>query len=346
MPEIQPFDLRISGDSVPVKWGRFTDSMNTAANGFAAEIVVNRLTQPLLYEAIKPYRYSFANLFIDNELVLTGKITKTIPQKTISGATYEIHGFSNTFNFIDSALIPPYAKYKNQNLHQMATIAAKETGTLVIFEAKPGGIFSDEKPTTGQSAFEFLAPLARKRSQLISCTPEGALLFQQADTQKLSVGSIIEDDPGSLLAKEYKIEFDGRRRFRTYTVTGRTPKGPGSGTSDPDPNIKEIRHKIVSVSSLGKGEFKEQAEWQAHLAVIDAMTFQVPVVGWNAPDKSLWKSNTLISIQSETMFIPDGFTFMIKEVEFSYFPGAGKTAILSLIPPNAYTQNPIDEPWF
>lgn len=346
MADTQPFDLKINGESVPVKSGRFTDAMNTAANGFVAEIIVNRLTQPLLYEAIKPYRYPLTTLFIENELALTGKITKPKPIKSTSGISYEIHGFSNTFNFIDSNLIPPYAKYKKQNLHQIATIAALETGTLVQFDAEPGGIFEDQKPSTGQSAFEFLAPLARKRNQIMSCTPQGAVLFQQANKNQLSVGSIIEDDPGSLLAKDFSVEFDGRKRFRTYTALGQTPGSSGGATSDEDTNITQIRHKFVTVSGLGKGELKAQAEWQKNLAIIEAMTLQIPVAGWEAPNKSIWKSNTLLSVQSETMFIPDGFTFLIRSVELAYDITGGKTAVLSLVPPNVYTNDPVEEPWF
>lgn len=344
MPEIQPFDLRINGQSVPVKNARLTTTMDTATDGFTAQIVVNPETQPDLYEAISPYRFTPATIYIEDELALTGKLTKTTPIKNESGIVYNLAGWSNTFNFIDSALAPPYT-YPDQNLHQIAEAVAKQTGTPVNFTAEPGGQFKGATATVGQKGFDFLSPLAFLRNQVISCTPEGELVFQEANTSGQSVGSIIENDPSSLIAKQFTAPaFDGRKRFKTFKVIGRTPAKPGEGLAT-DKNINQPRHKIIRVNGQTAGSMNETAEWQKNVALIKALTLKIPVVGWVAPDKTIWKPNTLISIQSETMFMPDGFTFLIREVEL-ILDSTSKTAMLSLIPPNVYTKNPVDEPWF
>lgn len=341
MPETQPFDLRINGQSTPVTNGRFIDSMDTGADGFTAQIVVNPETQPDLFEAIKPKRFSPVTVYIENELALTGKLTK---RKSAGKNVYNIAGWSNTFNFIDSALAPPYT-YPNQDLHQIATAVAKQTGTPVKFDTEPGGQFKGATAAIGQSGFDFLAPLAKLRNQVISCTAEGELLFQEANTGGQSVGSIIEDDPSSLIATDFSgNEIDDRKTFKTIKVIGRTPGGSGEGLATDD-NIPEPRHKIIRVSGQTPGAMQETAEWEKNIAIIKALTLKIPVAGWLAPDKTIWKSNTLVSLQSQRMFIPNGFTFLIRAVEL-ILDDNGKTAMLSLIPPNVYTKNPVVEPWF
>lgn len=340
----QDFDFRINGESIPVKSAKFTESINTAIDGVSVQIVVNRATQPDLYNAIKPYRYSVCTVYIENDLAFTGKITKTTPVKGLGEIVYNLECFSDTFNFIDSSLSPPY-DFKNQDLHQLATAVAKQTATQVVFDAEPGGIFKGATITPGQSGFDFLAPLAKKRDQVISCTPEGALLFQQSNLDLESVGSIVEDDPNSLLQLEFTASYDGRKRFKTYKVKGRTPLGSGEGTST-DPNINQPRHKLITVNGQVAGAMNDTAAWQKNISLIDSLTLQIPVVGWVAPNKTRWKSNTLLSIQSETLFIPDGFTFLIRGVDLNFDSSGGKTAMLSIIPPNVYTKKEIVEPWF
>ena len=114
----QSFDLRINGESMPVENGRFIDSMDTGTDGFTAQIIVNKEEQPDLYNSIKPYKFTPTNIYIEDDLALTGKITKVTPIKNSNGIVYNLAGFSNTFNFLDSALAPPY-EYPNQNLHTL-----------------------------------------------------------------------------------------------------------------------------------------------------------------------------------------------------------------------------------
>lgn len=338
----QDFDFRINGENVPVTSGRLIRTMDTASDGFAVSIVVNRETQPLLYDAIKPYRYTPVTIFLDGDLSLTGNITKSSRSKIKSSIDTDISGFSRTFNFIDSNLAKRY-EYNSYNLHEMAEDVAKQTATQVVFETDPGGTFNREVAERGESGFDFLRPLAQKRSQVMSCTPEGDLLFNVANTEGQTVGIIEEGNPDSLLQEEFVVSFDGRKRFKTYKVVSQSPFGPSQAVSSDD-NINQPRHKVVNSNNIA-GSAEEIANFQKNLSIIDALTIPIPVIGWKAPDGSTWAPNTLITLKSETMFIPDGFTFLIRQVEYISEKDV-KTAILSIIPPNAYTKNQVVEPWF
>ncbi len=339
----QPFDLRINGESVVIHAGRLITTADTGVDGFTAVITVDRIAQPRLYEAIKPYRYSPVQVFLENKLRFTGKLTKTTPTKSAAGTVYALEGFSNTFNFVDSHLAPPY-EFSEMNLSQIGEQLGKQTATKVLSSAPETGKFDRVTARPGQSGFQFLAPLAKQRNRLITSTQNGDLLLWQANTNQKTVGTIEENSPGSLLQQEFTAEFDGRKRFRTHKVVSQTPAGSSEAVAI-DKNIKEPRHKLTTANDQVKGGVQETAEWQKNIDLIKSLTQNIPIIGWDAPDGSRVKTNTMITIKSESIFIPDGFTFYIRGVTY-ILEGSTKTAVLSLIPPNIYTDQPVVEPWF
>lgn len=339
----QDFDFKIDGENVPVESARLIRTMDTAADGFSVDVVISMEDQPELYEKIKPYRYTPVTISLDGELQFNGKLTKLFRSRSKTGIITTLSGFSNTFNFIDSHISKTYEFSGTQDLHTIATQLAKQTATVLEFETEPGGSFIGKTARRGQSAFEFLAPLARMRSQIMSCTPQGALLFNVANTTGPTVGVIEEDNPNSLLQKEFSVSFDGRKRFKTYKVINQSPAGATQAISSDD-NIEQPRHRVIETGDVA-GQAQEIADFQKNRSIIESLTMPIPIVGWNAPDGSLLIPNTLIPIKSETMFIPDGFTFTIRQVEY-IFEKNNKSSVISIIPPNAYTKNPIVEPWF
>jgi len=339
----QDFDFKIEGENVPTESARLIRTMDTAADGFSVDVVITQKNEPELYEKIRPYRYTPVTVSLEGELQLTGALTKPTRSKSKSNIITTLNGFSITFNFIDSDIAKTYQFNGLQRLHDIAIQLAKATATKVEFATESGGSFNSPTARRGQSAFEFLAPMARKRSQVMSCTPQGALLFNIANTTGQTVGVIEEDNPDSLLQKEFSVSFDGRKRFKTYKVINQSPFGASNALSSDD-NIKQPRHKVVQTDDVA-GQAQEIADFQKNRTIIDALTMSIPIVGWNAPDGSLLIPNTLITIKSETMFVPDGFTFIIRQVEY-IFEKNNKSSVISIIPPNAYTENTVVEPWF
>lgn len=339
----QDFDFKIDGENVPVKSARLIRTMDTAADGFSVDVVISQENQPELYEKIKPYRYTPVTISLETELQLTGTLTETKRSKSKATINTTLKGFSQTYNFIDSHISEQYEFSGIQDLHTIATQLAKQTATVVKFNTDPGGSFNGETAKRGQSGFVFLAKLARMRSQIMSCTPQGALLFNVANTTGPTVGIIEEDSPNSLLQKEFTVSFDARKRFKTYKVINQSPLGSTQAISSDD-NITQPRHQVIQSDDVA-GQAQEIADFQKNRTIIDSISMPIPIVGWNAPDGSLLIPNTLITIKSETMFIPDGFTFIIRQVEY-IFEKNNKSAVITIIPPNAYTKNTVVEPWF
>ena len=338
----QSFDFRINGKSEPIVSGELITTVDTACDGFVVNLPINLQEQTKLYNLARPRTYAKCQIYLNGELFLTGKKTKTDPQLTNSGRVYALHGFSNTFNFVDSALKPPY-EVNNQTFEDTIVAVAGQTGTNVVNETEDTDILTRETPQSGQTGFAFCVPLAEKANRVLSSDKNGNLLVLEADTDSPPVGVIEEGNQADLVSQEFRASFDDRKAFRSYKVTSQTPFGRATGSAV-DESVPEPRHKVVSVDNQFSGSTTQMAEWQKHLQSIEDFKLDIPVVGWHAPNGDLWRVNTIVTFISETCFIPDGFDLYIRGVRY-LFSSSGLTAVLSVIPPNIYTQKPVILPW-
>jgi prophage tail gpP-like protein len=259
-------------------------------------------------------------------------------------------------NFHDSQLEPPY-EINEPSSQDIAKFATDPTATPFIFgdqaaptttvEApKPVGladaISARETVNQGETGFQFCArTISKKRNMVMGCTPQGWLTFRQPDLQSPVVGTIEEGRDFTLT--EYQADFDIRKRYRTVKAITDTKRGQKTATAGPAP-INFNRHKIVTVSNQIEGGVQANADWELNLLAIAALSKDFNLTGWKIGGQLL-KVNTRITVVSKTMGFPDGFTFFINAVEYSK-TDTSKTAKISVIPPNAYTNQTVVEPWF
>jgi prophage tail gpP-like protein len=95
-----------------------------------------------------------------------------------------------------------------------------------------------------------------------------------------------------------------------------------------------------------KGEkLQEAADWERSRRLADGLKVSLPVDGWQVPGtKDLWRENTIVTLKSASLFIPDGYDFLIRSVEYS-FSENGTVAGLELVPVETFTGEPLKEPW-
>lgn len=334
----QSFDLKIEGIPVEVQAAALTRTMDTPDDQFSATISANIDNEPELYELIKSPSFRAATITLDGVLQFTGNITERNPQKTEDSNLTDIMG-TTLPHFMDSHLMPSY-QHDNLDLKQWAETVAKQTNTAVQFDTDPGGPFKRKVIERGQTAAQFLAPLAFERSKIMSCTTTGKLLFFDVAVDSKPVDYI---DETSGEAAAFEIAFNDRKRFRFYKVINQSPQGGGIAIYT-DENITAPRTKIIEISDTS-GRNVESAQFEANKAFIEAMTLPWPVNSWHNRNGDLWQPDTTITLASPTCYFPDGFTFMIRQVDFS-FQKNKKRATLHLIPRELYTKKPIIEPWF
>lgn len=313
-------------------------TMDTAADGWTAVIPWRHGEDTELDKKLLPYAYPPAAIYIGGKLKISGLLYVVQPGKTADGTVKKISGFSFTADLIDSTLKPPYEK-NNVTLKQRAEELVKPFGIDVIFNDDPGGIFNRVAVKEEDTVFGHLASLAAQRSLLVSSTADGNLSFTKAASGK-PVSTIEEDKQG---AQVFEATFDGRKRFNIYRALGQSPSGAKVGIAK-DSKVPRSRFVTFQVNETIDGDIEQAAKWRRSKQLAEALTIPFPVSSWFDQNGKLWEDNTLVEVISPTLSIPNGFTFLIKSVEYNDTT-SGKTAILNLVPPQVYSGEELVDPW-
>jgi prophage tail gpP-like protein len=336
---VEGFQIVILGKQIKVKSARALRTMDTAADGWNAVIYWD-YNDVDLRELIRPYSYNETKIYVGGNLIITGPLYITeVPVKN-DELSAVIEGFSYTKDLVDSTLDPPYSR-NEITLNQLANELAIAKGIRVVDETGSAGVFERVTAEPTDTIFGHLAKLAKQKSRLISSTPRGELLILQANTSGKSVGSI-----GDQLARgqDYAARFDGTARFNAYRLISKRRGKQLREAIAKDDMVPRSRTRTIQADDTTGGDIQQAADWERSKALVDALTMPFPVSGWFAPDGTLWRENTLVTVESPQMFIPDGFTFLIKSVEYIFEPD-GKKSVLNLVPPQVYTGEPLEEPW-
>jgi prophage tail gpP-like protein len=315
-------------------------TMDTASDAWTASLAYN-VDNTELTQLLSPYKYNDAKVYVGGRLMITGRVYEVGISVGTDEIRKDLEGFSNTIDIVDSNLPNPPYEFKNNKLDQIASSLAEPFQIPVIFEANPGGQFTRVTMEKTETVFEFLAKLAKQRQLLVTSTTKGELLFTQANATAKPIGSLIQGYPPFRTAE---VKFSGRARFKGYkALSKRRGKATKSAVSKDD-RVPISRFKIFSADDTTTGDIQKVADWQRSKQLAESMAIQIPVTSWYGPDGNLWTENTIVTVQSDALYIPDGFNFIIRAVKFQ-FDSDGRTAELSLVPPQVYTGDVVEEPW-
>jgi prophage tail gpP-like protein len=333
----------LNGIDLPIIAGRITKTMDMAADGWTATIPWEPDKNPLLDIAIQPRSYPTAKAYLGNSLAVTGLsyITKSKIDSS-GGSSVDLEGFSYTADIVDSTMLQPY-EANNVTLLERAKKLCEPKGIQVISEITTDGVFDRVTAKPEDKIFEHLANLARQRSALISNTKDGKLLITSAKTTGQPVATIEEQVP---IGEVFEFEFNGREIFNTYVALGQSPRSAKKVGKAVDVNVPKSRQMTFSADESTPGNIDQVAEFQRNKQYIASFTKGFPVSTWYSDEINgvLWDVNTLINVKSKTMFIPNGFTFLIRQVDFIFEDG-GTSAVLYLVPPQVYSNQPVVLPW-
>lgn len=342
--EANDFTLIIDGIELPVESGKVLRTMDTAADGWTASIAWTPGADPKLDQRLRPYTYPKAYVYLGGQLVISGRLYTVEPSLESGGQRVGLEGWSFTADVIDSTTKPPYEKNK-VTLEQRAKDLCEPLGISVEFEdsdAKAKNKKFDRvtiDPT--ETIFSHLAKIAAQCGLLVSSTIHGDLLFTRAKVSSKSVGTLEEGKSG---VPVFQCKFDGRKRFNSYRVISDSPKKSSKNSVSKDNRVPTSRFITFKADENNEGGIKDSAEWRRSKQIIEAFEFDFEVNGWHAPNGKLWEANSIVTIKSQTMWIPDGFNFLITKVGYS-FSSSGASSTLTVTLPNAYTGESIIEPW-
>jgi prophage tail gpP-like protein len=340
------FTLVIDGEEMTVTAGRAVRTMDTCADMWTATIQWDP-SDKKIRDTTAPFGYQSAQCYLGEPLLVDGYLTTVEPVMTPTGITKNLEGYSKTIDLVDSTVPKPYEQ-KLVTLDARAKTLVSAFGINVVSKLTDAGALEPFKKVTAKPSdtiFSHLSELAAQRGILISSSILGELEFLRTITEidplARTVGTLEEGIPP---LSNMTIRYDARKRFNAYTAIGHSPKKKIFTATANDDVVPKTRMMSFDVHDCTKGNIQQSADWKRSKQIIEALKFSIPVDGWYAPDGALWRENTLVTVVSPSMHLEEGFDFLIRAVEYSYEAG-GTSAVLSLVPPQAYTGAEIEEPW-
>lgn len=332
----------LAGREITPSSGRILRMMDSAADGWTAVLPLVKGEDPDLDARVGIYAYTKAQAFIGNQRLINGRLYGTQPGLDNDAQVVNLEGWSNTVDMVDSTLKPPY-EVNNVTLEQRAEELLKPIGIKAIFEADTGGPFEKITATKTDKIFTHLAKLATQRGVLLSSTVDGDAAFIRSATGA-PVASLEE---GQTFALNYQAKFDGRKRYASYKAVASTPKkkrGKATTGTANDNLVPLTRFLTFTANDTTEGNIQIAADWRRSKQVAESLSIPIIVSSWYDPKGNLWRENTLVSVTSPTLGIPDGYIFLIRSVEY-LFEADGISATLNVVPPQVYTGEPLEIPW-
>ena len=330
--------ILIDNVRVPHVSARIARTMDTCGDGWSALIPLDLDSE--IATKIRPYGYPKASAYIDGNLAVNGVLYRVAPALSETERTAAIEGNSFTVDMVDSTVQTPYQR-SDTTLEQLAEALVAPIGINASADFDTGGAYERITAEEQDTPFEHLLAYTQPRGGLVTNTVNGDLLLTRANTSGESVGSLVE---GENFVTAWGADYDGRQRFNTYTALGQTPLSNKNTAPAIDPKVPLSRFLTFTADDSTEGNISEASRWRRNSQIVRALTISVPVRGWHDPSGNIWEPNTIVTVVSPTIFIPDGFDFLIRAVEYIE-TGTERTAVLSLIPPQAYTTEDIVEPW-
>ena len=336
--EPDDFTIVIEGREVPVQNGQIVRAADTAAHGWTADLYAYDADDELR-ELLRPFMYHEAQAYLGGRLVVDGRLYTVKHSISDGGIVASLEGWNYAADIVDSTVKPPYEASKI-TLEQRARNLIEPLGISVSFDLDDDSQFDRVTADKTETIFDHLVSLARQRGALITSDNEGGLVFTQA-TAGSPVCTLEEGIPPF---KKGEIKFDGRARFNVYKALGQSPKKNAKTATAKDSRVPLSRFSTFTADDSTDGDIQKAADWKRSKQIAEALTFSLPVPTWYAPNGSLWAPNTIVTVKSKTLYIEDGYNFLIREVQYD-FADSGTTATLHLVPPETFTGEEIVEPW-
>jgi prophage tail gpP-like protein len=335
--DAREFTVIIDGTEINLVSARALISMDTATDGWTAVTPFNS-DNILQRELFRPYAYHPAELYVGGYLQIRGFNYLTEPSITKEGRKMGLGGWSIPADIVDSGVRSP-REFKGKKLEDIARQLCEPLQIEVVWDAGDDKPFKTVSAESSDTIFSFLAGLAKQRSVQLSSTPQGRLLFTRANIDSEPVANLVEGYPP---LQDISARFDGRERFNSYTAQAQSPgkkKGKKKTGVAIDEQVPRSRFKFFSADDADSGDLDKAAEWERGKQFVEAFSFQLPVTSIYSDGPAntrLWTPNTMVSLTSQTLMLDDGFDFLIRAVEY-IFEREGVTAVLHLVPPQAYT---------
>lgn len=316
-------------------------------------------TNNLFKASFKPFTYDDIGVYYNGVLVFGGTIINPVSElnttsKIVTISAYPKCGVLN--DCVTPVSLYP-VEFENQNLQQIADKLLEPFGLSAVFAVNPGNIFERVAPEPEQKVLNFLISLAKQRGLIITNTPQGNLLFWQADIESESVANFKEGERPLINCKP---SFDDLNYFSH--ITGLLPVKESKGKKESKPKEKEpnlytwenpflvskgiLRPNTFIVEDSNNNDLRKIVEQRAGRMFGSVATYNLQAQGHRDENGDLYTKNKSINVLSPSSNIIRDTKFIIKNINLDRTPDGGDIANMNIVLPEVYNgEIPKVVPW-
>jgi prophage tail gpP-like protein len=343
--ELGDVELVLSGTAF-AGWEQVSISRTMEAGAGSFELAVSeRFAQSGAVRPIRPLEA--CELRVGSDVLVTGFVDEVTIQLDAGAHGIVIRGRDRLADLIDSAPDVTPAEWANVSLFDLVVQLARPFGISVRSTVPRGAVFSKVALNPGQRAFELIEKLCSYREVLPVSDGQGGLLLTRAGVDRIAY-TLAE----GVNVLEGSVTYSASERFSSYIVKGQAPtsgfssdqagKAKGRATDSELTAIGRYRPLLIVASEATDLErCQRRARWEALTRAARGARVSLTVAGWRLPDGSLWRPNTLVRVESDTLGVSG--ELLLTSVTFAR-GASGTTTALELMRADAFRPAPDQVP--
>lgn len=298
---------------------------------------------------------SACQIMIGSDLVLTGYVDRVMPTVSAGSHAINIQGRSKLEDIVDCSVnsdIFAGNQIQTSSLLDLATAIAKPFGITVksltgdnipvsIGQAGQPLVFNASLAETG---YEVIERVARYAQVLVYDDTDGSMILARAGAGSMATGF---EQGKNVQAASAAFSMDQRYSkyipmLMSYEFFG---QNSGSDSFPPvlDNTVPRYRPLVVISEQFGPNGYYaiQRANWEKARRYGRSQAVRIICDNWRDQAGNLWQPNYLAQINLPALKLQPIDPWLISEVTFSRDGERGTTAELTLMPQQAFTQQPI-----
>lgn len=287
-------------------------------------------------------------VFIGNDLVLTGYIDRYTPSFDARQHNITVSGRSKTQDIVDCSAVWQGSQLMNGTVKSISENLCAPFGVGVKALTDTGAVVPKRNLNIGETPFEVIEPLARLRGLLIYDDTEGNLVLSKVGA--LTAHSGFQE---GVNVQSASMTYSMDSRFRSYSAYRRKVKSKlmDTGTESnmistvEDFDVPRRRTKFIVAETYDAGYdvAERRAMWEMVRRKGRSAAVHLVTDSWRDSLGGLWTPNTLAYVSLPSLGL-DGVMWLISEV--TYLRDAqGTRAQLSLMDRRSFLPEPFAWPF-
>jgi prophage tail gpP-like protein len=286
---------------------------------------------------------------LGEDLVLTGYVDRYTAEVSPEEHRITISGRSKSEDMVDCSAERVTGQFSSTTLSQLATDLAAPYGISVKALAQSDFALSQFNVSLTESAWDILERVSRYSGVVVYDDTDGSIIIATVGQTSAASGFVQGEN-----VQSGSVAFTMDQRFATYIAVpmavdnfkGISAAGGlvANGKKATDPDVRAGRQLVIiseQVTSSDPNFAQTRANWEKARRYGRSKSIKVVCDSWRDSAGKLWTPNTLAPVRMPALKLPSA-TWLVSEVTYTKSLSGGTTAEVVLMPPQAFSPEPIN----